>query len=45
MIELECAMCDLTILVELDATELQCGACAVTVDLVDQRDVVLALAA
>lgn len=45
MIQLECPMCDRTIPVELDAVELHCGACAVTVDLVDRRDVVLALAA
>ena len=45
MIELECPMCELTIPVELDAVELHCGACAVTLDLVERRGVVLALAA
>ena len=45
MIELECPMCELIIPVELDAVELNCGACAATVDLVDRREYVLALAA
>ena len=45
MIEIECPMCEVTVSVELAALELHCGGCAVTVDLVDDRDVLLALAA